>query len=80
MTSPATLQGTFATAGTIYAQPRAAGGTLNFTGGFDAQVGANLRPGWPNRIYQFREAPSGMLLPYFISVEYYNVVKGKFSQ
>jgi hypothetical protein len=81
----ATLQGTFVTARSLYANPPQRVGTLNFIGGFDAQLGASLTPGWKTRNYTYSPPPAAagrgaILLPFFTSVEQYRVVQGKFSQ
>jgi hypothetical protein len=74
-----TLNGTFVMGG----QFQAAGlvrstGSLIFNGGFLAS-GVNFASVWPQRTYSYTRAPANMLLPFFIAVEQYQVVRGGYN-
>jgi hypothetical protein len=78
-----TLQGTFIAARSFHSEPtsspRPAGAQLQFTGGFHAQSGANIEKGWPVRTYTYQAPPEGMLLPFFVDMEAYNVKRGRYN-
>ncbi len=81
--SPSTmnLQGTYITGGYLNAQMGSgARAQLNFTGGFQADQGANFGGAWPQRAYVYQAPPSTMLLPFFLATEEYRILRGQFNQ
>jgi hypothetical protein len=53
---------------------------LTFSGGFHAQSGAQIGTSWPDRRYRYQRAPETMVLPFFLNLEAYNVLRGRYNQ
>jgi hypothetical protein len=76
------LNGTYLSGRAIAAAPASTGqrlGRLTFTGGFQAQEGANMSAAWRDRTYIYQAAPSNLLLPFFLSTEDYRVHRGAYA-